>query len=182
MMLREPPRLATWLLKTFGCHSSSEALLGDLFERYQNQRRPVWYWRQVLVAVFENVSKETWGYFLCTVVLGWAGLFSIWFLLETFSGQPITLNRHACTFFWFISGTGSGSAVRLLAKQRKRPMIFLYAASVLLILIGFHPWPESQPVLYWIDTLVLTTSILLAAVPAPYAVRQTTTPAEENAG
>jgi hypothetical protein len=51
MTLRAPPRLAACLLKHFGPSYRSESLAGDLFEEYQLNRSPVWYWRQVVAAI-----------------------------------------------------------------------------------------------------------------------------------
>jgi hypothetical protein len=40
-----------------------------------------------------------------------------------------------------------------------------YAASVSLFLTLMHRAPQSHATIYWIDTIALTTSILLAALP-----------------
>ena len=34
----QPPAVATWLLKQFGCSPQNEAILGDLIEQYRNGR------------------------------------------------------------------------------------------------------------------------------------------------
>lgn len=52
MTLRVPPRTATWLLEKLGASYRNESLAGDLFEEYQQQRTPVWYWRQTAAAIF----------------------------------------------------------------------------------------------------------------------------------
>jgi hypothetical protein len=46
--MRQPPRLATWLLHRFGVH---ESLIGDAIEQYDRRRSRRWYWKQVAVAV-----------------------------------------------------------------------------------------------------------------------------------
>src|SRR5678816_4865744 len=45
-----PPRLATWLLKRFGKESTTEAILGDLTERFETGKSRSWYWKQVAIA------------------------------------------------------------------------------------------------------------------------------------
>jgi len=45
-----PPRLATWLLKRFGKESTTEAILGDLTERFETGKSRWWYWKQVAIA------------------------------------------------------------------------------------------------------------------------------------
>jgi hypothetical protein len=71
-----------------------------------------------------------------------------------------------CTFIWFISGFTSGMAVRAVIPAAKRPMVVLFSGSILLFLLLFHP-RSAQPhiLVYFIDTLVLTVSILMPAVP-----------------
>jgi hypothetical protein len=52
MIKRAPPRIATWLLERLGPAYRNESLVGDLFEEYQQDRTHVWYWRQVIMAIF----------------------------------------------------------------------------------------------------------------------------------
>jgi hypothetical protein len=49
---RRPPRLASWVLDHLGMRYRRESLTGDLFEEYQQGRSQLWYWRQVVAAVF----------------------------------------------------------------------------------------------------------------------------------
>jgi preprotein translocase subunit SecY len=49
MTEKQPPALATWLLKRAA--RGNEALVGDLLEEYCRGRSTGWYWRQVLTAV-----------------------------------------------------------------------------------------------------------------------------------
>lgn len=51
MIIREPPKLAKWLLKRWSSPYQRDSLLGDLNELYCAGRSPVWYWRQALAAV-----------------------------------------------------------------------------------------------------------------------------------
>ena len=57
MQSDQPPRLATWLLRHFGCGRDNESVLGDLAEQYRERRSQVWYWRQVLSAIALSVSE-----------------------------------------------------------------------------------------------------------------------------
>jgi hypothetical protein len=50
-MSNQPPRLATWLLKHFGCSPNTDAVIGDLDERFRDGRSRIWYWKQVLVGL-----------------------------------------------------------------------------------------------------------------------------------
>ena len=183
MSAKRPPKIATWLLLNLSCHPDDEAILGDLTEAFEKRQSLLWYWRQVFIAILNSFVRETWGHkynSALALVVGWLSLGLIWLLLEAISGQPFAWSRHACTFFWCIAGTGSGSAVGFLTRDRKSPMICLYAASVSLFLTLMHRAPQSHVVIYWIDTIALTTSILLAAVALGVTSRQSIAPSGEN--
>ena len=123
----------------------AEAIAGDLEEtlnvtilpRHGTGWAAFWYWRQVFIAILNSFIRETWGHkynSALALVAGWSSLGLIWVLLEAISAQPFAWGRHACTFFWCIAGTGSGSVVGLLTRDRKSPMICFYATSVALFL------------------------------------------------
>jgi hypothetical protein len=48
MNVRQPPRLAVWLVSHLALSHQRDALVGDLFEEYQRGRSPAWYWKQAL--------------------------------------------------------------------------------------------------------------------------------------
>lgn len=50
MTIRNPPRMATSILKRFA-GAPDEPLVGDLFEEYQRRRSALWYWFQVIAAI-----------------------------------------------------------------------------------------------------------------------------------
>jgi hypothetical protein len=54
----EPPRIARWLLTHFGCSPNNDAVIGDLDERYQQNRSGLWYWQQMLVALVTGFTTE----------------------------------------------------------------------------------------------------------------------------
>jgi len=57
-MATQPPLLATWLLRYFGCGRTNDAVLGDLSERYQKGRTGRWYWKQVLLTIFGGYMRR----------------------------------------------------------------------------------------------------------------------------
>jgi hypothetical protein len=57
MRPRSPPRLAAWLLRNLTNSYRSESLAGDLLEEYQRGRGNLWYWRQVLAAVWATAAR-----------------------------------------------------------------------------------------------------------------------------
>ena len=62
--MRQPPRIATWMLKHFGSGPDIETLLGDLAEQYQRNGNAMWYWRQALKAIpvssFKVIRAHKW--------------------------------------------------------------------------------------------------------------------------
>ena len=60
MRSNQPPAVATWLLKQFGCSPQNEAILGDLIEQYRNGRQRLWYWRQIVTAIAVSSLREVW--------------------------------------------------------------------------------------------------------------------------
>lgn len=58
MRAKEPPAIAAWMLEHLTLGSKNEALAGDLLEEYKQGRPAVWYWRQVLVAIFLGFCSE----------------------------------------------------------------------------------------------------------------------------
>ena len=60
------PRLAVWWLRQACPAKDSEALTGDLIERFREGKTRGWFWRQVLIAFAVGVLGEIrvhWPYF-----------------------------------------------------------------------------------------------------------------------
>jgi hypothetical protein len=56
MRQSKPPALASWMLEHRLWGGRNEALAGDLLEEFQRRRSAMWYWRQVLFAIFVSIS------------------------------------------------------------------------------------------------------------------------------
>ena len=183
--MKQPPKLATWLLIRLGCSPENEAILGDLYERYQTHSSPAWYWRQVFVAILESFFKEAWqrrNGSVSTIAVGLSVLAGTWFVLESLAAPQFNWSRHACTFMWFISGSMSGAAVRLVQGYGSRLTVVVYAASVFLGVVIMHSiLGIHHSSIFWIDTLVLTSSILLAAAFRESPTHYPMSVSEENA-
>jgi len=61
MTPKQPPALAAWLFKHFGCGPNVDAVLGDLAEQSVRKSR-IWYWRQVLTGIPVSVVTEALGH------------------------------------------------------------------------------------------------------------------------
>src|SRR5438128_2262813 len=62
MTSKQPPRIATWMLKHFGSGPDNDALLGDLAEQYRRRDSAMWYWRQAMKAIPVSLFKEIRGH------------------------------------------------------------------------------------------------------------------------
>jgi hypothetical protein len=79
MTAKQPPAMATWILKHFGCGPNNDTLMGDLAEQYQQKDSAMWYWRQALKAVPISLFREIRAHKLIAaraLVTGWG----IWIL------------------------------------------------------------------------------------------------------
>ena len=65
MTPKQPPRIATWMLKRFGSGPNIETLLGDLAEQYQQHSSAIRYWRQAMKAIpvsfFRDIRAHKWS-------------------------------------------------------------------------------------------------------------------------
>lgn len=117
----QPPRLATWILKHFGCGQDLDVVLGDLAEQYQNNHSASWYWRQVVqtipVTVFREVRAHK-GMAGRALLTGWAVWFFslLWFFpfVSPWFFQPRMISKppHALSPFESpnFTATGVGAA------------------------------------------------------------------------
>jgi hypothetical protein len=85
--MRNPPRLATWLLGRFGFDHQNPPLAGDLLEEFQNGRSAAWYWRQTLGTIFGGLGRNA-GRRLTGSLIGWAAQFGVAFALRRFHVLP----------------------------------------------------------------------------------------------
>jgi hypothetical protein len=74
MTPKQPPRIATWMLKRFGSGPNIETLLGDLAEQYQQNSSAIRYWRQAMKAIpvsfFRDIRAHKWSV-AKAVMTGW---------------------------------------------------------------------------------------------------------------
>jgi hypothetical protein len=74
MRSNQPPSIAKWLLRHFGCSRNNEAVIGDLDERYRQGRSYLWYWKQTFQAIATSFFNEVWGHKMLAIralLIGW---------------------------------------------------------------------------------------------------------------
>jgi len=77
MKSEQPPRIADWMLRHFGCSPNNQVVIGDLYERYRQGRSRLWYWRQTLTAIAIGLLQEVWrdkARTLAAIGTGWTML------------------------------------------------------------------------------------------------------------
>jgi hypothetical protein len=165
-----PPKMATWLLKQFGCGPMRESLTGDLVEQYQHGRAASWYWRQVLNAIVSGTSEDLWANKWRSVRgLGaaWAILWLYYRYAYRWSEARWLLFRIANLDAWLfekglvshyvawqdpfrpwlglavtglVGGWIIGSAVRVLHRNHQIPIVLPFCVSLVLFSIGRFSW------------------------------------------
>jgi len=94
----DPPARAIWFLQR-ACPGDSEALTGDLIERFREGQTSGWFWRQVLIACVVGVLGEIqrhWPQF-CYATVGTVMPFYLW---KTVEGLPSVLRWYALPWPW----------------------------------------------------------------------------------
>jgi hypothetical protein len=146
MTSKQPPKVATWMLKHFGSGSDNNALLGDLAEQYREKDSMAWYWRQALSGIVVSLFKEIRGHKRVAaraLFIGWGvwALFAVgvlpsfthFFLGDSLgvSVQPGDPAGTAWSVFW---------APVLIQANLERPFSFAFAVALPLIVWMFCGW------------------------------------------
>ena len=112
MTSKQPPRIATWMLKHFGCGPDNDTVLGDLAEQYRHKGSAMWYWRQAMKAIPVSVLREIRAHkpiAARALLMGWtmwilagALIFPLAFIGTNvgYSFQPLHLIGSAWSFMW----------------------------------------------------------------------------------
>jgi hypothetical protein len=155
----QPPRIANWLLRTFGYSPNNDAVIGDLNESYRQGRSRRWYWQQVIAAIISSAFTEVRSHkFIAVraVILGLILLHAIGKLMFNLFGRLLAVSLHArfanealfyegplfswiflsLSIFIFIIGIWSGWMVARFHKGQ-HAMVLLYGVATLLWLLGF---------------------------------------------
>jgi hypothetical protein len=143
MTPKQPPVVATWLLRHLGSSPNNDAVLGDLAEEY-SRKGAMWYWRQVLKAIPVSAFREARGHKWMAARAVVVGL-AVWTVFVVFYLMRPTLNGGLSYF----GGT--------VIDESKIPTIasasYLLWAPVALSAVPFKP---SNPVVFllWIQILL----------------------------
>ncbi|WP_162601637.1 hypothetical protein [Occallatibacter savannae] len=103
MRRREPPPLATWMLRHLSAEDRDEALDGDLLEVFHFGRSDGWYWRQVIVACAVSWCSNLFARRApLAFALLWSILAPVWYaILERIdTSQNFDRGEHIFGPFW----------------------------------------------------------------------------------
>src|SRR5262249_1290257 len=151
-MIHDAPSFATWLLQTFATGPNSENLAGDIAERYAAGRSRIWYWRQVLAAIFVSLFREVRsnGFMaIRALVVGWSLVFFSFPIQKWIIRSPWSLVRFLYVSGWmtpaqdiyvFIAITcflavGMGWIIGRLNRPHEEQAVLLFTASWFVLLI-----------------------------------------------
>jgi hypothetical protein len=188
--MRQPPRLATWLLQRFGV---TESTIGDVIERFQTKQSARWFWRQsvsaVRVTIFRDIQENR-AAAIRAVIVGCAIQWLLLFMLRdsvriigNMPGQAVwnwTVENgfDGLRSLWFGARGRSGAPVLLtlclvsgvtgwlvgvLHRSRSAVMATAYAASTP-ILVAVWLYGESN-IIRLTSALAFNATFLLLVIP-----------------
>jgi len=140
MRSTQPPKMATWLLKQFGCSPNNDAVIGDLTEQYRQGKTSSWYWKQTLIAIVRSVFREIGGHkwlIFRAIAVGWMMLALFDFATHVqVIGHPYVLSFHPVLQFIvsilnLILMVASGWTVARISKSHHSAAVLLFAGSFL---------------------------------------------------
>jgi hypothetical protein len=138
--MRQPPRIATWMLKHFGSGPDNDMLLGDLAEQYQRTGKAMWYWRQALkaipVSLFKEIRAHKW-IAASAILTGWVVLIICELMLPDLMRKfyYFRVAGYHVPYFWgivpsLLSGGLSGWVIGRFHRSQ-RTGVLLFAVSVI---------------------------------------------------
>jgi hypothetical protein len=139
MTFKQPPAVASWCLVHLS--DPDEGLLGDLIEEYQRRQSPIWYWRQIAIAIVVNCARRIWTHkletmqavFTALAALGVAARVVIepaMLVLGTLAGRGWTLPPGSWTdpymwitvVLWLVAAALTGTLIARLHAERRATM------------------------------------------------------------
>lgn len=94
MIVRQPPRAATWLLERLLRISDLDPLIGDLAEQFAQGRSRFWYWWQTMGVIGLELVRmlRRHGLSFAAAVLAGCALTQLWMLGSSYAFQPLYAN------------------------------------------------------------------------------------------
>jgi len=143
------------MLRHFGCSPNTDAVVGDLVERFADGRSRLWYWGQVLTAILISLFREVRSHKLLVfrgLLTGWAVLIVFIYasgqLRELMQGLAIWSKywRHwwmlpvAVTGSEIVFSLASGWLVARLHPHRRKVTVLVYTTSVIIVIVSTFPY------------------------------------------
>ncbi len=174
------PRIATWLLKQFGCSPHNEALIGDLTEEFGRSPSRARYWKQVLIALAAGFIEGVRAHKALTVravATGWICIFLADLLMVSqsrFLRAWIVLHG----IEWLVplsclGGFGIGWLVGRLHRPHQRVTVLAFVGSWFLSLVLTFPAIINYAGIYFVavglagNILAMISTLLGGALSSP---------------
>ena len=182
--MRSSHAVTIWLIERLGL---DVALTGDLLEECQRGRSAIWYWRQVLVAVWIGiwgVIRDHKALTLRAVATGFAMEYLFLFLWDKFS--PLLPDRPMLSIDGWITNSSiilltqatTGWVVSRTHRAHQLSMVFVFMICDLfwwahrtfafagMVLMGSIDQPEFRPYLLWYltNTLALAAGVIVGGI------------------
>ena len=119
MRIQPAPAIATWLLKLFCSSAEDESLIGDLLEKYQQDRGRFWYWRQVTAIVFLRLGRNVRQLSLSAAVRPMRHAFTLLLAVAVISAVLLS-DIWMIFLFGIFGGVIAGALIFLLGNGAKR--------------------------------------------------------------
>ena len=170
MTSKQPPKVATWMLKHFGSGPNNDAVLGDLAEQYLQKDSAMWYWRQAMKAIPVSFFKEIQGHKWIAaraLLTGW-GMWILWGISIFPLVKPFFFGAWGV---WWNPVLGGGILARPLDKSAEfrnvYPFVFAVAVPLIVgamcgrLVARFHRDQQTGVVLLFAGSLFLMNLVLL---------------------
>lgn len=140
MRSAQPPKMATWLLKQFGCSPNNDAVIGDLTEHYHQGQTSSWYWKQTFIAIVLSLFREIGGHkwlIFRAIAVGWMMLVLFDFGTRVrVIGHPFVYSSHPVlqiivSILSVLVKLASGWIVARISKSHHSAAVLLFAGSFL---------------------------------------------------
>ena len=167
--MRSSQEISVWLFERLGLDG---ALAGDLSEEWARGRSAIWYWKQVLIAIWIGIWGAVFGHKVlalralatgCAVNAVWLSLWSKFLRLRLNLSPPDTkrlmIESAACLLIILLTQTLTGWIVARTHRAHAIPMVVVFVTWLVLWYVGgtlSGNQPRFLPHLAWYLTPIST--------------------------
>jgi hypothetical protein len=140
MSAKRTPAIAIWLIKHFGCSPDTEAVIGDLIERYEEGHSRFWFWWQATAALGRGFLEDAFAHktlMIRSIIMGWGGFVLFKLMLLDLATEIIHLKTLPPSAFEPVMRAGRVVGFSLPTPWRMLyPVTFLICTFVCIVITG----------------------------------------------